>query len=59
MQVWVVVDVGCMECGEDTEVLGVYPTKEQAEAAWKTGHYFTNGEHNVEIHESEFHNELR
>ena len=29
------IDVGCIECGEQTEVVGVYGSKEAAEAGFK------------------------
>ena len=28
--VFVAVDIGCIECGEDSNVLGIFATKEQA-----------------------------
>ena len=31
---WVLVDVGCIECGEDTYVVGVYETEGEAIAAF-------------------------
>jgi hypothetical protein len=31
MKVYVAVDVGCIECGEDSEVLGAFVSREQAE----------------------------
>jgi predicted lipoprotein with Yx(FWY)xxD motif len=31
---WIIVDVGCIECAEQTEVVGTYPTKEAAELAF-------------------------
>lgn len=30
---WVVMDIGCLECGESTHLLGVYPTAADAAAA--------------------------
>ena len=44
-------DVGCIECGEDSDVVGVYLTREEAEVAadiaqqaqaadWHGQHYF-------------------
>ena len=30
---WLAFDVGCIECGEESKVIGTYATKEQAEAA--------------------------
>ena len=29
--VFVAVDIGCIECGEDSNVLGIFATKEQAD----------------------------
>jgi len=34
MEVYVIVDVGCIECGEPTKVVGVYKTLEEAKKAW-------------------------
>ncbi len=34
MKMFVIVDVGCIECGEQTEVVGVYPNKKEAKAAF-------------------------
>lgn len=31
--VFVAVDIGCIECGEDSNVLGIFATKEQADKA--------------------------
>lgn len=31
--VWIVVDVGCFECGVSTEAVGMFKTPEKAEAA--------------------------
>lgn len=33
MNLWAVVDVGCIECGEATTVVGVYDSVASAEAA--------------------------
>lgn len=30
---WVAVDIGCIECGETSAVLGVFSSKEQAQSA--------------------------
>ena len=32
-QRWLAFDVGCIECGEESAVVGIFSTKEQAEAA--------------------------
>lgn len=32
---FVIVDVGCIECGEQTEVVGVYATEDEAKAAFE------------------------
>lgn len=55
--VFVAVDIGCIECGEDSDVLGIFTTKEQAEKAcneagdkqsknWR-------GQHNFEVFEAQ------
>lgn len=31
---YIIVDVGCIECGEQTEVVGIYTTKKSAEEAF-------------------------
>ena len=33
MKVFVAVDIGCIECGEESRVIGIYPTREAAEQA--------------------------
>lgn len=33
MKVWVVIDVGCHECGVGSEPVGIYSTEAKAEAA--------------------------
>lgn len=58
---FVVVDVGCIECGADTEVVGVFSTREVAEAAQRTRaerhgsldgwSYFAGEEHHVRVFE--------
>lgn len=30
---WLVIDIGCLECGNPSEVLGTYPSQEDARAA--------------------------
>jgi hypothetical protein len=37
MSVFVVIDVGCLECGLDTELAGVFPDRSDAEA-WVAEH---------------------
>ena len=32
---FVIVDVGCIECGEQTEVVGIYATEEAAKSAFE------------------------
>ena len=51
---YIVVDIGCIECGEPTNILGVYKTKEEAEANHIEGGYFSSGQHSIEIFEEEF-----
>lgn len=58
---FVVVDVGCIECGAITEITGVFSTREVAEAAQRTraeAHgsddgwsYFAGEEHHVRVFE--------
>jgi len=31
---YILIDVGCIECGEQTEVLGIFDTREHAEKAY-------------------------
>lgn len=31
--VWVVIDIGCFECGVGTEPIGIFTTRDQAQAA--------------------------
>jgi hypothetical protein len=33
---WLAFDVGCIECGEDSAVIGTYDTEAEAEAACET-----------------------
>ncbi len=47
MALYVVVDVGCIECGEQTQVVGVFTEKLQAEAM-ATGAYFVGGQRSLE-----------
>jgi len=52
---YVVVDIGCIECGEPTEVIGLYETYETAEEARiaraPQGTYFDGGQHAVQTFE--------
>lgn len=54
---WLVIDVGCIECGEDTEIVGVYATREASEAAQHErvdgdgDTYFADGQHRVDVFE--------
>lgn len=63
MDAHVIVDIGCMECGENTSVVGVFLARERAEAAflaaamargieadehWETV-YFTGGQRSLEL----------
>lgn len=47
-KIYVTVDIGCIECGEDTEILGVFSNREDCPA---TRNYFTVGEHSIETFE--------
>jgi hypothetical protein len=51
-------DIGCIECGESSDVVGIYETREQAEQAQRAraegdsnGNYFSGGQHRVEVFE--------
>jgi hypothetical protein len=35
MQVFVIVDVGCIECGEPSKIVGVFKSKDKAEESFK------------------------
>lgn len=35
MKQWILVDIGCLECGEPSTVLGFYVSREQCESTWK------------------------
>ena len=52
---YVAVDVGCIECGEETTVIGIYESKERAEAvlakAREEQEKNWNGQHVFECHE--------
>lgn len=49
MKVYVVVDVGCIECGEPTSVKGVFLKPPDI----TLGEYFAGGQHSVELFEVE------
>lgn len=42
-QVWVVIDVGCHECGVDSEAVGIYATEAEAKVAADARDKETNG----------------
>lgn len=53
---WVLLDVGCRECGVETLFLGIYATKEAAEAAGAvqdkaTDNWRDGGQSGCEVHE--------
>lgn len=33
MKMWLAFDIGCIECGESSEVIGLFPSRDEAEAA--------------------------
>ncbi len=55
MTKYLVIDIGCIECGEATEVVGVYSTHVAAQRALvaragnEHGGYFADGQRRVEI----------
>jgi hypothetical protein len=53
MKVFVVVDIGCIECGEPTDVLGIFKTEGEADAAVQDPSYFNGGQHHVQVFEVE------
>ncbi len=50
---WIVMDIGCIECGEGSEIVGRFSTKERAEAvAIACMHLgWRGGEHHYEVFE--------
>lgn len=57
MSHYVVMDIGCLECGESTELVGVYATTEEAHrarverAGGEDGWYMSGGQHMVDVFE--------
>lgn len=59
MKRWLAFDIGCIECGETSEVIGVFLTREAAEAAveaWRSpnhrwGREGRTGQHSEEVFE--------
>lgn len=46
---WIVVNIGCIECGVSSQLVGVYTTKEEAEAIalrLRTSHNWRQGGQN-------------
>lgn len=57
-KVWVVIDVGCYECGVDSEGVGIYDTEAEARAAAdardkETGRWRDGGQTCCEVFEME------
>ncbi len=52
MKVYVVVDIGCIHCSEDTRILLITQDEGRAREL-ATGSYYGRGEHSVEVLESE------
>jgi hypothetical protein len=48
---YVAVDIGCIECGEQTTVMGVFETREEAEATVEFFEPWRGGQHCFEVHE--------
>lgn len=50
---WLAFDIGCIECGEGSDVIGLYETEEAATAACddarKTQGEDWNGQHHMEV----------
>ncbi len=55
--VYVAVDVGCIECGEETRIIGIYAKREDAQSALDKAQIEQKakwtGEHSFEVHEIE------
>lgn len=54
MKKYLLFDVGCIECGEGSDIVGVFTAKEVAEDYAKKlnkDHSFTGGQHSYEIFE--------
>lgn len=54
MKLHALVDIGCIECGEDTEIVGVFESRTAANKAQengpgKDGGYFSGGQHRVSV----------
>lgn len=51
---WIVVDIGCIECGESSSIVGVFSSKERADTIVKTllrKRGFIGGQHDYEAFE--------
>ncbi len=50
---WLAFDIGCLECGEDSGILGIYDHKKEAEAACarakKRQRDRWHGQHSMEV----------
>jgi len=55
MDKFLTMDIGCLECGEESEVLGIFNTKEEAEAkcAEMEALGWRGGQHSYQIFEIE------
>lgn len=61
MKVYVAMDIGCIECGQDSKCLGVFKHEDQAiqaiknaEIDFETNPPYPYGQHNFEYFEMEF-----
>ena len=54
---YVAIDIGCLECGEESHILGIFKEKEKAEKVCKDHKQRQNdnwtGQHNFEVQEIE------
>jgi hypothetical protein len=50
---WILVDIGCIECGSDTHIVGVFDDKQRAgtiaEKLSKTMDFHDGGQHHFEV----------
>lgn len=58
VKVWVVIDLGCLECGVESEPVGIFPDKETAADAaerrdQETGRWRDGGQTSAQVFEME------
>lgn len=48
LKIYIIVDIGCIECGEETKIVKVTQIKSEAQEL-ATGSYFEGGQHSIEM----------